>query len=329
MLEQFVREDSGPKLEVLLVDESQDLSTLQWNVVWSLAKHVRRFVVAGDDDQAIFSWAGASVETLINLRGVVRVLDQSWRVPRSVQTVADDVISRVSSRRPKIWASRPVEGTVSVISSILDADWTGESVLVLARNQYLLRPVMEELESSGVLYEHHGHPSVRQATMSAIVAWETLRRGDRVTAAEARRAYDLMTVGVGVRRGYKTLPRYEDDAQVSLGELQERGGLLVDSIWHVALDRIPPVERAYITRCRRNQERLSRPPRVRVGTIHESKGGEADRVVLLTDMAARTYEESFERPDEECRVWYVGATRARQELCIVRPRGPRYFTLST
>jgi DNA helicase-2/ATP-dependent DNA helicase PcrA len=328
MLEQFVREDCGPRLDVLLVDEAQDLSIIQWDVVWRLAQHCRRFVVVGDDDQAIFVWAGADVRTLIDLPGRARVLGQSWRVPRAVQRVADDVIGQVSSRRPKEWAPRPEEGHLTMISSLADADWSGDSVLVLARNQYLLRPVMEELESSGVLYEHHGHPSVRQTIMQAIVAWETLRRGDSVTAAEARRAYDLMTVGVGVQRGHKTLRHFEDDARLTLADLRESGGLLTDAIWHVALDKISPVERAYIVRCRRNRERLSRPPRVRVGTVHESKGGEADRVILLTDMAPRTHAEAAERPDDEARVWYVGATRARQELCVVRPRGPRHFTFA-
>jgi len=327
MLEEFVRSGRPPQLEVLVVDEVQDLSRMQWDVVWLLARQARVFVVAGDDDQAIYVWAGADVSTLINLAGEVSVLGQSWRVPRRIQTVADGIISRVRARRPKQWAPRADEGVVTQATSISEIDWSGDSVLVLARNQYLLAPVMDELSSAGVLYEHHGHPSVRQRTMSAIVAWETMRRGGRVTVAEARLAYDLMTVGVGVRRGSKTLPRFADEDLVSLADLRESGGLVATSIWHEALDKIPPVERAYIIRCRRNQERLSRPPRVRVGTIHESKGGEADRVVLLTDMATRTYDEALVRPDDEARVWYVAVTRARQELCVVLPRGPRNFTL--
>ena len=51
------------------MDESQDLSLLQWNIVWKLMEKAKRTVIAGDDDQAIYRWAGADVETLINMKG--------------------------------------------------------------------------------------------------------------------------------------------------------------------------------------------------------------------------------------------------------------------
>lgn len=73
-------------------------------------------------------------------------------------------------------------------------------------------------------------------------------------------------------------------------------------------------------RCRRNGERFSHPPRVRVGTIHDSKGSERERVVLLTDMAPRTHAEFRGDPDSEHRVFYVAATRAKEELVVLRPR---------
>ena len=41
----------------------------------------------------------------------------------------------------------------------------------------------------------------------------------------------------------------------------------------------------YIERVLQRKERLQERPRVRLSTIHASKGGEADHVVLLTEMA--------------------------------------------
>jgi superfamily I DNA/RNA helicase len=58
---------------------------------------------------------------------------------------------------------------------------------------------------------------------------------------------------------------------------------------------------------------------VRIGTIHAAKGAQADKVVLLTDMSAATYE-SVNR-DSEVRVWYVGATRAKYQLYIMEAKG--------
>lgn len=328
MLERFVASGTGPQLEVLLVDEAQDLSILQWQVVAVLAKTVRRLVVAGDDDQGIYKWAGADVDTLVDMEGDARVLAQSWRVPTRVQAVSERIIKRVRHRREKHWRAREDEGRVTQATDISEVDWRGESVLILARNQYLLTPVMDSLRSSGVLFEHHGHPSVRQTLLDAIVAWERLRQGVAVPYEQAQRAYDWMSSGTAVLRGHKKLPRSESGETVTMDVLRKRHGLVAEpKIWHEVLDKIPAAERAYMVRCRRRGERFSIRPRVRVGTIHESKGGEADRVVLLTDMAPRTYEESMTAPDDEARVWYVGATRARNELCIVAPRTSRYFTV--
>ena len=44
-------------VDVIFVDEAQDLSLLQWRALTLLAKNVKKIYIAGDDDQAIFSWA--------------------------------------------------------------------------------------------------------------------------------------------------------------------------------------------------------------------------------------------------------------------------------
>jgi superfamily I DNA/RNA helicase len=56
-----------------------------------------------------------------------------------------------------------------------------------------------------------------------------------------------------------------------------------------------------------------------LSTIHASKGQEADNVVLLNGMSDRVY---GKLDDNEYRVWYVGATRARKELRIVHMDNP-------
>ena len=68
------------------------------------------------------------------------------------------------------------------------------------------------------------------------------------------------------------------------------------------------------------KEPLSNKPRVKLSTIHAAKGGEADNVLLVLDMSKRTLESlqrSIEKQDEEHRVWYVGVTRAKQNLYFI------------
>lgn len=321
MLSQFAASAWSPDLEVLVVDEAQDLSLLQWRVVDKLARSARRVVIAGDDDQAIYRWAGAAVEYFIEMRGRVRVLGQSWRCPPEVQALSSEIIQRVGHRREKLWSPRDAPGTVTRVQSFDEVDLGGEDVLVLGRNAFALRDVMQPIRADGIIYDWRGHSSVSQGILEAVRSWEALRAGQEVTADEVRRVYEYMTSGLGVRRGFKTLPGVPPAQSVTMQWLQESGGLMRGEIWHEALDRIPTEEMLYLLRARQRGESTSGRPRVRLSTIHGAKGGEAEHVVLLRDMADRTWQEAYTNPDDEARVWYVAVTRAKSRLTIVAPSG--------
>jgi superfamily I DNA/RNA helicase len=73
---------------------------------------------------------------------------------------------------------------------------------------------------------------------------------------------------------------------------------------------------------RENGEKLNKDPRILLSTIHGAKGGECDNVVLFTDLSTNT-QKNFERnPDDENRLFYVGATRAKNHLHVIRPKNP-------
>lgn len=336
LLGQFVKQGVRVGLDVLLVDEAQDLSHLQWRVVFQLAEGCRRVVVAGDDDQAIYRWAGADVEQFIALEGNVRVLGQSWRCPPQIQEVSAHVIGGVVHRREKRWLPRKGRGTISRIVDFDEADvddkWRDDSatspVLVLARNLYILQEQVEPLlRERGIVYEINGKSSIPMTALRAAETWEILKKGQKRTLADCRLMYDMMnmksaqTGQPNVKHGFKGLKGFGADEELQLGlrDLVQHGGLLVSTklMWHEALDRLPSEEMAYMLAARRRGERMRHAPRVRLSTIHSAKGAEADHVVLMTEMAYRTAQEASQNPDDERRVWYVGVTRARQRLTIV------------
>lgn len=322
MLLSFVSSNIRIGLDVLFVDEAQDLSKLQWDVVRKLSENVRQVVIAGDDDQALYRWSGADVETLITMPGRVRVLERSWRVPRAVQEVAASVVDRIRNRREKTWHPRDEDGLVKRHTSWASIDLSGPDILILARNRYLLREFESVLKAMGYLYEFQGARSIRPKLLDAVLTWERLRQGKTgVTVQQARKMYEFMSANTSIRRGYKTLPDLPDDQEIDMRFLVENGGLLVDpkTLWYDALDRMSLVEVSYIRAARRRGENLLAPPRIRLSTIHGMKGGEADQVVLMTDMAARTFEQYRRNPEDEHRVWYVAVTRARRELHIIAP----------
>jgi len=69
---------------------------------------------------------------------------------------------------------------------------------------------------------------------------------------------------------------------------------------------------------------LTALPRLVVGTIHATKGGQADSVVLLPDLSSAGYEQWARDPDAVVRQFYVGMTRAKERLLLCSPSTPRY-----
>ena len=55
-------------------------------------------------------------------------------------------------------------------------------------------------------------------------------------------------------------------------------------------------------------------------TAHGVKGGEQDNVVLLTDLSRNTQRNYEQNPDDENRLFYVGATRTKNHLHVIRPK---------
>lgn len=321
-----------PRLDVLICDECQDNSALQWVIVFLLASKARRIIVAGDDDQATFKWAGADVEQFVNLQGETRILGQSWRVPRIVQQMAQSVINVIppGRRRTKRWAPRAEPGETRRALDLGEADLSGEwcddvqPVLVLARNSYILADqVAPELRRAGIPYEWGERRAVPEEVLRAVVTWEHLRSGKDTSALEARSCLRLMTPGRGMERAHAGLPGVPDDARVTMDSLVLHHGLKTTALWRVALDRIVHEDAEFIVAARQRGERLLQRPRVRLSTIHAAKGGEARHVVLMREMARRTHAEmtaGATGEEDERRVWYVGITRARERLTVVEPR---------
>lgn len=328
ILEQYVSVSTKPKLEVLLCDEVQDQSSLQWQVIEKLSANTRRTVLAGDDDQAIYQWSGADVQRLITQPGNVTVLGQSYRVPNIIQGLANKIISRVNSRRPKEWKAKEGDGLISQAQTFFHTDLTGDDILILARNTFLLKDVVEpELRRQGIIYSRNDTSSIKPFLLQAIMDWESLRTGVSIPVTRALNLYEYFTSQISVKRGYKKLPGFEESNYVNMTELQNNGGLLVkpELPWFEALERIPHNEKAYIIAARKRGESTLGPPRIRLSTIHSSKGGEGRHVILLTEMAKRTFKEMAKDIASESRVAYVAVTRAKERLTLVDSPNQRFY----
>jgi len=99
MIEKFIMAEICPKYDVVFIDEAQDLSPIQWKMFDILKKNSKHVILAGDDDQAIYGWAGADVKRFQQEPAKEIVLPQSYRVPKLVQHIADNILSRIPEER--------------------------------------------------------------------------------------------------------------------------------------------------------------------------------------------------------------------------------------
>ena len=112
----------------------------------------------------------------------------------------------------------------------------------------------------------------------------------------------------------------DKDKSYTIRDLQMSRGLKTDKVWYDAFDGAPASKVRYIRRMRENGEKLNSSPRITLSTIHGAKGGEQDNVVLLTDLSRNTQRNYENNPDDENRLFYVGATRTKNHLHVIRPK---------
>lgn len=296
-----IDQDTSPRFDLLVVDEAQDLSRLQWKYVEKLAARSKNVYIAGDDDQAIFKWNGADLEYFQSIDAPRETLHQSYRVPQRIHYLASKIILQVDKRIDKFWKPRKkAEGEILEYGSVDQLALESGNWYILARNDYLLHEVKAFCESMGFYYSYKGRDCVKFEILQAITEWERYRKGEEFKAElfipymkEKKLTPDSFThyEGVDKEENFKH--------------------------WYDALDNIPPITVDYIRGMLRNEEDLLKEPRIHISTIHGVKGGEADNVALITDMARKTFEKYQEFPDDEHRVFYVAITRARKTLHLI------------
>lgn len=323
ILQLFVDQELVAPVKLFIVDEAQDLSRLQWAVIEHASKKAERIIVAGDDDQAIYEWSGADVNYFLGLKGTQEVLEQSWRLPKKVYNFAGELSGRIKKRYDKNWNPREEHGIVE--RKYYMDQLPLEDSMLLTRNNYQLNEIKEHLFDKGYFYNTNNGFCIEEEYLTAIKYWEHLRKGSTLKSGQINVMVKLMKEGQALSRGAKQkLLRLNPNEEYALGDLQQLG-LVNTAIWHEVLTAIPQNKTDYIIRCLSNGQKLD--TQLYVGTIHSVKGGEADNVILFPDLSYRNYTSLKRSPDAEHRVWYVGATRARQALYLMEPRGKFYYSM--
>ena len=294
MLDKFlIKGNVNNKFDVIFVDEAQDLSLIQWKMIEKIEKDNQCDVwVAGDDDQAIFGWAGADVDSFINWKAEEIPLQQSERVPSEIQVKALGIIDRVQDNRlSKDYFPKKETGEILIQFKLSAIDMTKGDWLILARTNPLLKPIPRYLKSMGLFFETAQGNSIGKTLFEDIGYWNQMRKGEKIPEVQEQRVLERMS---------------------------KRDNKLE---WYDAFDQVALSKKDYVRSMLANGEDLSKEPRIRVSTIHGAKGGEATNVVLFlnqTNNTMKAAKKSVTKQDEEYRVWYVAVTRTIQKLYLIK-----------
>jgi len=330
IIHKYASEGIVPNINVLFIDEAQDLSKAQWKMAERLSKKTHVNYVAGDDDQSIYQWAGACTESFINLEGKPTTLSYSYRIPKSVHSLAISITKKIKNRRDKHYkpcADR--DGMVIFLQDIFQIPFCDkESWLLLGRNNSQLVYYEKLCEEYGLPFVSVNPDEALNKIITAVTTWKELRAGGHVLAKRAKICYEYMRpverVALG---GKKKLQSLNDSMNLCMNDLRNQYGCVCsDYDWDYALDKLDDKGRAYLKAIESHPDFYE--PKITISTIHGAKGGEADNVVLATDMGQLTYRSYTEEDqDAEHRVWYVGVTRTKNKLYIIQPQTDYYYEL--
>jgi DNA helicase-2/ATP-dependent DNA helicase PcrA len=298
MIYKLIEKENLPKFKVIFIDEAQDLSPLQWKLFDRLKEYADDIYLAGDDDQAIFAWAGADVNRFINEPAKETVLKYSKRISKAVQEQSIVPLTNiVGQRKLKQYYARDYEGLSERINNLDQVDLTQGKWLIQTRTISRLNKMKKELRKRNLYYETNKGKSFKVRIYNASVNYNSWCRGIPLEEKEIK---DIVE--------FTGLKQEQWDKNIN---------------WFDAFKETDYKEREYIKHLLDNNEDLDKDARIQLSTIHAAKGGEEDNVIICLDIGdkiKKAIKKSQDKHDEEHRVWYVGSTRARNNLYKLKAR---------
>lgn len=377
---------------VISLDEAQDTSRLQHEIIRLLAGDSGRIFMVGDEDQSIYGFRAAYPEALLNFEKDYRdsrvlLLERNYRATPELVKAADRFIALNPDRREKHMISaresRPSiirlslsdrAAQYSYIAKMVQSDPDRETA-ILYRNNDSSIPLIDMLDRCGIGFRTRQaenlfftnrtvmgvrdiltlalNPLDEEAFMrvyykfdlpisraNAEGAVQLCREGKAVSLIEAlsRQAVNSDWVKSGLEElVYNFRALAKDSASEALSRLRYSMGYgvyilkssgdvehfyLLTSLAAREKDAASFLERLNSLR-QLSESGGSRDSRLILSTVHSSKGLEYDRVIIidaldgiLPSTAAPADEKERREYAEERRLFYVAATRAKNELLL-------------
>ena len=315
MIENGEVEQSKIAKSVLVIDEAQDMDDDAFLLVKALMQQNEemRVIAVGDDDQNIYAFRGSDskyMQSLVNQEGAkLYEMTDNYRSAKAIVDCANRFVLRIPGRlkQTPIQSATGEKGNVLTLKSLLDAE-----IKVQGSTAILTRTNEETMQ----------------------VAYELEQRGLHATIAQSMGGFRFSNLAE-VRYFIKQLGR--DEISISKKKWQEAKQRTLDTYASSACLGIMKHFFADFEVTRQNYYRsdlqeyifesniedfiAADDKSLFVSTIHKAKGREFDTVYLLSPVPDG-------RDVNDMRSYYVGLTRARQNLFLVTNPPVQYSSIS-
>jgi DNA helicase-2/ATP-dependent DNA helicase PcrA len=323
MLERVKQRSLVPSVDYLVIDEFQDITTLQYDVYEEWKPHMEQVLIAGDDDQVVYAWQGADPNLLLDAeRDEDVILPNSYRLPSRILNVVNREIRHIDNRQEKDLKPRKEGGAVegvqspSMLDLVRNVRFTVQqdegSLMLLFRARYQMFQFIDEFIGEGMPFKCLTDQRMWTDRLTQYVeAVEAIEAGETVDGLQARRLADMLQDSAFGTNDRDDLYDLIDDREEAEGvETLTELAFDADEIKNFAPFMPGPASAGDMVRKVTSFQRKSikayfagdyagmDPSRVRVGTIHSAKGREADHVFVSTDLTEKVVEQMAASVDD-------------------------------
>ena len=272
----------------ILVDEAQDTSEDQWEIIRPLIAHCRSSLIVGDVNQSIYEWRGASSNSLLNLgflnESTIFRMTKSFRNP----TVVADLANYICVDKNSKIVSENNNGTFQLrefADQNTELDWVLKNVklgdVVIARTNSLLEKFEQLLIESKIPY--NGSSYQKDPHIIDLVTYCKDHRTDKDL-------YNKLKSDFLSSRKYTKIE--QEDLNYFIEKIKQQGcGFLL-------------------------RDKYEDHNCVTLATGHSSKGLEWDNVYIIGMNQQSMPHRLVKDEREELNLFYVMITRTRKNLCI-------------
>lgn len=389
------------RYQYFCVDEAQDTSKIQHEVIATLASKSRNIMMVGDEDQSIYGFRAACPQALMDFErnwpgAKVLLMEQNYRSTPQIVEAADIFIKQNKTRRDKNMRAHQSAGGEIVIQPCAsrlkqyaqlanmaeEANAEQKQTAILYRNNDTALPIIDELNRRGIEYRAKGVDGL--FFTSKIVSdvkdfFQLAKNPDDKTAflhlyykmgLYMKRTTANLNVGGNGQNVFDAYAQIADEKLVPrhlkktlqarkaqmkavaaknnpsyairmfAGEMGYENYLYDNGIDSFRLDILRMLAEkektmdSFLARLDTLQQIVkeggkSKTAYCTLSTIHSSKGLEYRRVVLAdvvdgvlpADVSSKGKAERLNAEEEERRLFYVGITRAKEELVVMAVNG--------